>query len=175
MKVIFLILLISICSCSSKKKTLIYSSLVGGVTGSLGGALLSPDKESRGANAAVFGLVGAGVAALTGYALYKEDPRNELFDNMIRDTKKREIDDGKVDINLGAINIDATLSKKESYQVPLVDLPEKLKGKVNQQYIIKHRSKEQFINKGNKTYYIPAFEVFEHAYEKKGNDEIKEE
>ncbi len=84
MKMIILsILLMSVTSCSTMKKTLIYSSLAGGVTGATAGAILSPDVKSRGANAAVFGLLGAGLAALAGHALYKDDPRNYKLDQML--------------------------------------------------------------------------------------------
>lgn len=167
MKIILLgILILSVPSCSTIKKTLIYSSLAGGATGATAGAMLSPNKESRGANAAVFGLVGAGLAALAGYALYKDDPRNYKLDQMLMDKKKTNIpyDPNAIEIGLGNLNIDANLSKEEAYKVPVKELPEKLKGKVNRQFLIKYQSKERYVKKGNKTFYIPAFDVYEHAY-----------
>lgn len=153
-------------SCSSMKKTLIYSAMAGGATGATAGAVLSPNKESRGANAAVFGLLGAGVAALTGYALYKDDPRNYKLDNMLMDKKKSKtsFDPNEIEIGLGNLKIDANLNKKEAYKVPVKELPPQLKGKVNKQYLIKYQSKERYVKKGNKTFYIPAFNVYEHAY-----------
>lgn len=156
----------SLVSCSSMKKTIIYSSLAGGMTGATAGALLSPNKESKGANAAVFGLIGAGVAALTGYALYKDDPRNYKLDNMLMDQKKplSEINPNELEIGLGNLKIDANLNKTEAYEVPVKSLPEKLKGKVNKQYLIKYQSKERYVKKGAKTFYIPAFDIYEHAY-----------
>lgn len=165
-RILFGALILGVTSCSSMKKTLIYSSLAGGATGATAGVLLSPNVESRGANAAVFGLVGAGVAALAGYALYKDDPRNYKLDQMLMDKKKMNNphDPNAIEIGLGNLNIDANLSKKEAYQVPVKELPEKLKGKVNQQFLIKYQSKERYVKKGNKTFYIPAFDVYEHAY-----------
>lgn len=162
-KVLLILVLVSLCSCSTMKKTLIYSSLAGGMTGATAGAMLSPNKESRGANAAVFGLIGAGVAALAGYALYKDDPRNYKLKNMLRD--KKEINPNEIELGLGDIKIDANLEKKEAHPVPVTELPEQLKGKVNKQYLIKYQSKERYVKKGNKTFYIPAFEVFEHTYD----------
>lgn len=164
--IIFGILSLSFISCSSLKKTLIYSSLVGGVTGSAAGVMLSPNEESRGANAAVFGLVGAGIAAMAGYALYKDDPRNYKLEQMLIDKEKKNIsyDPNEIEIGLGNFKIDANLKKEEAYKVPLKDLPEKLKGKVNKQFLIKYQSKERYVKKGNKTFYIPAFDVYEHAY-----------
>ncbi len=161
-KVFITVLCLGLSGCSSMKKTIIYSSILGGMTGATAGALLSPDEKSRGANAAVFGLIGAGVAAMAGYALYKDDPRNYKLKNMLRDQK--ELNPNEIEIGLGDIKIDASLEKKEAYRVPVTKLPEKLRGKVNQQYLIKYQSKERYVRKGNKTFYIPAFEVFEHAY-----------
>lgn len=149
-------------SCSSLKKTMIYSSLAGGMAGATAGVMLSPNTQSRGANAAVFGLIGAGIAVLAGYALYKDDPQNYKLKNMLLDKKKLNLSD--LEINLGNLRIDANLEKKEAYPIPVKNLPPELKGKVNKQYLIKYKSKERYIRKGDKTFYIPSFEVFEHAY-----------
>ncbi len=149
-------------SCSSLKKTVVYSSLAGSIVGAAGGMALSPDEESRGANAAVFGLIGAGVAALTGYAMYKEDPRNSKLKPML-DMKNE--DPNTVDLGLDGINIEANLKPSEKFLSPKIKLPKKLEGKVKKQYLIKYEAKERYINKGSKTYYIPPFEIYEHAYD----------
>ncbi|HLE12972.1 MAG: hypothetical protein A2451_12425 [Bdellovibrionales bacterium RIFOXYC2_FULL_39_8] len=164
MKILLIVMFLT--SCSSMKKTIIYSSLIGGVAGATSGALLSPNKESQGANAAVFGLIGAGVAALTGYALYQDDPRNYQLKNMLL-SEKKEVRPDEIDIGLGNLNIQADLKKVEGYKVPLTELPEKLKGKVNKQYLIKYQSKERYVKNGNKTFYIPPFEIYEHSYDEK--------
>jgi len=141
---------------------MIYSSMAGGVAGVAGGVMLSPNKESQGANAAIFGLIGAGVAVLTGYALYQEDPRNQKLKPML----DMEPDDpNKVDLDLDGINIEANLNQSEKYLSPKIKLPKELEGKVKQQYLIKYQAKERYINKGNKTYYIPPFQIYEHAYD----------
>ena len=85
-----------VASCSNLKRTLVYSSLAGGMTGAVSGYVLSPNKEIRGANAAVFGLIGAGVAALAGSALYEDDPRNYKLKNMLRD--KKEINPNEIEL-----------------------------------------------------------------------------
>jgi hypothetical protein len=148
------------------KKTILYSALAGGMTTATAGVMLSPNKESRGANAAIFGLVGAGIAALAGVGLYKDDPRNYKLNNMLMGNKKpiREMNPNDFEISLGNLKIDASLNKKEAYKVPVKDLPEKLKGKVNKQYLIKYQSKERYVKKGSKTFYVPAFDVYEHTY-----------
>lgn len=145
------------------------------MAGATAGALLSPNKESQGANAAVFGLIGAGVAALTGYALYQDDPRNYKLKNMLLPDGK-PVNPNEVDIGLGNIKIQANLEKQEGYKVPIKDLPEALKGKVKKQYLIKYQSKEQYVNQGDKTFYIPAFEIYEHSYDEKleANNVIEE-
>jgi hypothetical protein len=160
--IITVVLCVGLASCSSIKKTIIYSSLAVAMTGATAGALLSPNEKSRGANAAVFGLIGAGVAALAGYALFQDDPRNYKLKNMLRDQKN--LNPNEIELGLGNIKIDANLEKKETHKVPVTDLPKELRGKVNQQFLIKYQSKERYVRKGNKTFYIPSFEVFEHAY-----------
>lgn len=178
MKALVLLVLVLSSSCSSLKKTIVYSALAGGMTGVAAGTLLSPDKQSKGANAAIFGLVGAGLAALSGYALYQDDPRNYKLQNMLLDPdKKAPIDPNEIELGLGPLKIDANLEKQEAYQVPIKDLPEQLKGKVNKQYLIKYQSKERYVKNGAKTFYIPAFDVYEHAYgdQPSGNTESGDE
>lgn len=157
-----LITILLISSCSTLKKTLIYSSLAGGMAGATTGVLLSPNKESQGANAAVFGLVGAGIAVLAGYALYQEDPRNQKLKPML---DMKEDDPNKVDLDLDGLNIEASLSQSEKYMSPKMKLPKELEGKIKNQYLIKYQSKERYINKGAKTFYIPPFQIYEHAYD----------
>jgi len=84
----------------------------------------------------------AGVAALTGYALYQDDPKNYKLQNMLMDeAPKAKLDPRELEIGLGDLKIDASLSKQEAYEVPVKELPEKLKGKVGKQYLIKYQSK----------------------------------
>ena len=94
-------------SCSSLKKTLVYSGAAGALTGGVAGSALSPNKESRQANALIWGLVGAGVAAGAGYLLYKEDPRNYKLKNMLGENVNES-----VEIDLGALQINAWPEKK---------------------------------------------------------------
>ena len=158
-----LIGLLFLSACSSMKKTIIYSALSGGMVGATSGALLSPDAESKGANAAIFGLVGAGVAALAGYALYQDDPRNYKLSSMLLDPPSKE-NPNELELGPPQFKINANLEKREAYQVPIKDLPEALVGKVNKQYLIKYESKEQYLKKGSRTFYVPAFDIYEHAY-----------
>lgn len=165
-----LIILLFCVSCSSFRRTMVYSSLAGGVSGATAGALLSPNQKSRGANALVFGLLGAGIAAGVGYLLYEDDPRNFKLDHMLIDPPKDQ-----VQIDLDQLKIDAKLEGQEKYAVPLKDLPEGLSDKVSQQFLIKYQSKERFIKSGNKTFYVPSFDVYEHAYENINSEEKEHE
>ncbi len=163
-KVVSIITLsILLTSCSTLKKTVVYSSLSGAMAGASAGYLLSPDKPSRGVNAAIFGLVGAGVAALAGYSLYEEDPRNKKLNHLL--DPQDAIDSGSLELDLDNLRIDANLSKEETYKTPVKELPPQLKGKIKKQYVIKYQSKERYLNKGNKTFYIPPFQIYEHSYE----------
>ena len=162
MKILCLALLFV--SCSNMKKTIIYSSLTGGLAGSATGALLSPNPESRGANMAIFGVVGAGLSAFLGYALYRDDPRNYKLGNMLTDSPPKN---NGFEIALEGLTIDANLKKQEAYRVPVRDLPERLRGKVGEQYLIKYRSRERYLRQGKKTWYVPEFEVYEYSYGEK--------
>lgn len=158
-----IVLLTLLASCSTLKKTITYSSLSGGMAGASAGLLLSPDKESRGVNAAIFGLIGAGIAALASYSLYEDDPRNKKLNHML--DEKEVLGENTLGLDLDDLKIEANLNKEEAYETPVKDLPKELKGKVKKQYVIKYQSKERYINKGNKTFYIPSFQIYEHSYE----------
>lgn len=57
-------------SCASiepKENAILWGAGVGGASGAIGGSLLSPNDESRGLNALVFGLTGAIVGAFIGF------------------------------------------------------------------------------------------------------------
>ena len=158
-----LFLCVFLTACSSLKKTVLYSSLAGGMTGAATGILVSPNKQSHKGNALIFGLAGAGLGALASYILYQDDPRNYRLSSMLTGTDKRE-GPRKLEIALGAIKIDAKLDKKEAYRIPVKKLPEKLKGKVGRPYLIKYQSKERVMRKGEKTYYLPSFDIYEYSY-----------
>lgn len=161
----FILLSLIFCSCSSMKKTLIYSSLAGGLAGTTMGIVLFPNPESRLGNALVFGGLGAGSAAFMGYLLYRDDPRNYHLKSMLLENRPQEIN-----LPLGNLNIRAVLQSEEAYKLPVKKLPPKLKGKVGKQYLIRYKAKERYIKQGGKTYYIPEFEIYEHSFEKLGGE-----
>ena len=158
-KINIVIICFFLSGCSSLKKTLIYSASSGALAGAVAGAALSPNKESRKANALVFGLVGAGVAGSIGYLLHQDDPRNYKLQNMLVEHRPQDLQ-----LDLETIKINMGLNKKEAYTVPVKELPKALMGKVGRQFVIKHESKEQYLRRGEKTYFIPSFSIYEHSY-----------
>ena len=159
-RILVMVLLLLVASCSTLRKTIIYSALSGGVAGATTGKASSPNRASDGGNVVLFGLGGAAIAAGIGYALYRDDPRNYKLKHMLL---------GKnLDLEVGDLEVHANLDQQKTYHVPLIPLPEKLKEKVGKQYLIEHRAREQFIKKGKKTFYIPSFNVFEHSYSEIG-------
>ncbi len=150
-------------SCSTLKKTIVYSSLAGGAAGAASGYVLSPNKESQGFNTAVFGIVGAAAAALIGYSMYEDDPRNKKLNHILE--KKDPLGPNTLGLDLNDLKIEAHLDQGQKYETPVKELPKELEGKVKKQYIIKYQSKERYLNKGNKTFYIPSFQIYEHAYD----------
>ena len=155
-------------SCSSLKRTIVYSSLAGGVGGVATGVAVSPNKKSRPVNMAVYGVLGAGLVALTGYWIYRDDPRNQPLAPML-DLKPS----GKLEIESDKLRISAAVTPTEIYEVPIRKLPPALVGKVGRQYLIKYRYKERYIRQGGKTWYIPDFEFYQYAYGDNGSKEEK--
>jgi hypothetical protein len=165
---ILLIITFLMVSCSTYKKTIMYSALSGGVAGGMAGAALSPDSYSRPHNTVIFATVGAVTAGLIGHLLYNEDPRNKKFDNLTLDDEEKLKWEKKnsEELNVGPVNINLELDNKEKYKIPESNLPDNLKDKVSKPYVIRHTSPEKVIkNKDGHTLYIPSFDVYEHTME----------
>lgn len=160
-KLILLITLFTIGSCSSLNKSIIYGGIAGTAIGAVAGNALSPDAESRMPNTAVWGSIGALGGAALGYLFHMDDPDNRDLPSMIlpsgepspsRDKKLNE-----------AIVIPAD-SKK--YKVETGPLPTHLKGKVKNPYIIEHVIPERVEElKNGKTITIEAHKAWEVSFE----------
>lgn len=134
-KVILLILLGSLASCSTLKKSVFYGGLVGGGIGVAGGAALSPNPESRNPNMAVWGSVGALIGAGLGYFFFQEDPENHELPSMIIPKREGEYKTGRDQ----KFEKDIVIPKdSKKYKVETGPLPEHLKGKVKKPFIIEH-------------------------------------
>ena len=167
---VLFILALTLMSCSTLKKTMITSAIVGGTIGGVGGAIFSPNKESVNKNAFVFSLLGASVAALGGYLLHDspsdQEPRKNMLLDSDKDVKKIE-DVPLLDFSPELKNIKPEINIKavKKYEVPQEKLPEELKGKVKKQYIMEYQSEPRTIQVGNKTIQIDSFKAWEASYE----------
>lgn len=126
--------LIFMSSCSSLKKSMIYSGVTFGAAGAFAGVSLSPDSYSKPHNAVILG--GLGVLLGTGLAYYfwKDDPENKDLPSMILPEN-----------NLNTENIESAkqiIIPKRSSKYHLKDLgldvPENIKNKLPKAYVIEH-------------------------------------
>ncbi len=167
---IFCVFALTLMSCSTLKKTMITSAIVGGTIGGVGGAIFSPNKESVNKNAFIFTLLGAAVAAAGGYLFHDSPNDQELRKDMILDSEKevKKIEDVPLlDFSPELKNIKPEINIKavKKYEVPQEKLPEELKGKVKKQYIMEYQSEPRTIQVGNKTIQIDSFKAWEASYE----------
>lgn len=164
-----LLLLFLLTSCSSLKRTLVTSAATGAVIGGAGGAVFSPDEQSRDKNAYLFGLLGAAAAAGVGYLLYDDPNKKKAQPPMILDEgiqNHKEVPLFDFSPELKDIRPEVTFKPVKKYEVPMVKLPKELEGKVKKQYIIEYEAQARTINIGNRTIEISPFKALEHVYEK---------
>lgn len=77
--VLSLVCLLSLVSCSSHKKQVVYSGIAGGLTTAYLSKEASPNKKSEDANMVIGFVVGAAISGLVGHYLYEDsDPTKDL-------------------------------------------------------------------------------------------------
>ena len=83
MKLLIMLIALSLMSCSTLKKSIIYPAVGGLVVGGAGGYLLSDEEKghSKQGNAAIYGAVGSLLGAGLGYLLYKDHPDNKKLNH----------------------------------------------------------------------------------------------
>lgn len=83
MKLLILVLSLTMVSCSTLKKSIIYPSVGGFALGSAGGYFLSDEDKghSKEGNALIYGVVGSAIGAGLGYLLYKDHPDNNKLNH----------------------------------------------------------------------------------------------
>ncbi len=156
-------------SCSTLKSSLLTGSITGGSLGVASGVIFSPNKESRPANALVFGVLGASLGALLTHYFYTNDPENRDLKQMILDddkTKlKKEVPLFDFNPDLKNIKPDVSFKPVKKYEVPIEKLPESLQGKVKKQFLLEYETEGKTIQYEGRTIEISPFKAWEHVYE----------
>lgn len=158
-KVLALSVLLSLCSCSSTtlSKSIGYSAGLGCVAGGAGGYALSPEGSyNKKANAATFCAVGALVSGAVGYMLYKDNPMNEHQQKSLENLSiKNEMDTG-----LNTIKVNQEFKPIGTTQLPQINLPDEVKGKMPTPKIYVQEVQEQRVNKEGNYIYIEPHKAY---------------
>lgn len=162
MKKNIFILLISLTlnSCSSIDKSMIYSGLAGAVLGGFVGRYASPDRESDKLNALMGISIGAAAGAGIGAYFFKLDPDNRNMKTMLNSNSS--FDEKEKDFEVGI-----PISEKYYTVTPdTTKVPESLKDKVKKQIIIEKIIPERIVKgEGGKSTLIPETKVIEFDYQ----------
>lgn len=155
---LILISTLTLSSCSSIEKSLIYSGLTGAILGGVVGKYVSPDKESDKFNIGVGASAGAVMGAALGAYFFNLDPDNKTF-------KMMNEKDGAPPLE--NFNIGVPLSEKLYRITPdTSNLPNHLKNRAKKQIIIEKVMPEKIIKGENgKTTVIPESKIIEYDYE----------
>jgi hypothetical protein len=157
---ILIMILLSISSCSSLRKSLVYGGLSGAAIGGFAGSSLSPDAYSRTPNALIWGGVGLAAGAALGYFFFNDDPENRELPQMILKDEKRM----KTSEDFSAPIIIPTSATK--YEVRDVELPQSLKSKIPKPSIIELTIPERIQKLDNgRTLIIEEHKATEVVYE----------
>ncbi len=162
MKPILILLILAILtSCSSLRKSMMYGGISGGVLGGTAGNMLSPNKESVSPNMVIWGGLGALIGAGLGYFFWKDDPENKELPSMLIPMSTKN--------NVSNDDFEKALvlpSSSKKYRVEKGPVPEYLKGKVNDPYVIEHvipERTEKLIN--GKSITIESHKAWEVTFE----------
>ncbi|HXH74376.1 MAG TPA: hypothetical protein VNJ08_05400 [Bacteriovoracaceae bacterium] len=160
-QIVLLIILMILTSCSSVKKSLLYGGMAGAAIGVIAGSALSPDPESKAPNMAVWGSLGLLAGAGLGYFFHMDDPENRELPSMILPSGERSTSlKGKLDEAI------VFPSESKKFKVETGPLPNHLKDKVKNPYIIEHTIPERVEEmKNGKTITIEAHKAWEVSFE----------
>jgi len=145
---------------------MITGAILGSIAGSVGGSVFSPNEEDKSKNAYMFGALGAGLGAGSGYLLYK-DPKEikREQDRLLIEDAKKNLPIFEFSEELKGIKPEVTFTPLKRYEVPVEKLPKHLKGKAKKQFVIEYETKAQTIEYGDKTIQIDPFKAYEVSYE----------
>lgn len=161
MNKILLVGIILLSSCSSLKKSMIYSGATFGTAGAFAGIALSPDSYSKPHNAAIMGGLGALLGAGLAYYFWKDDPENKNLPSMILPTGEKTQSVGREDQIIIPRN-----SNKYQLRDLGVEVPENIKSKLPKAYVIEHVIPErvQKLNDG-KSIVVDEHNAYEVSFE----------
>lgn len=161
---IFIILIpLTLTSCSSLDKSMIYSGLAGAVLGGFVGRFASPNQESDKFNAMLGVAIGAGVGAGVGAYFFRQDPDNREMKTMLNSPSEKQ---AKLD-KQKEFEIGIPISEKFYTVTPdTTKVPASLKDKVKKQIIIEKTIPERMVSgEGGKTTLIPETKIIEFDYQ----------
>lgn len=168
MKISLLLILVTLTSCSTIKKSMMSGALIGGFVGGSGGAIFSPDAMSRDKNAYLGGVLGAFTGVGLAY-LFHDEPSKKMNAPMLLDEPAqihKEVPLFDFSPELKHIRPEVNFKPMKKYEVPLEKLPPELEGKVKKQFIIEYESDARTLEIDNRTIQISPFKAWEHVYEK---------
>ena len=146
-----IIILLTITSCSTMKRSIFYGGLSGITLGVAGSAVLSPNKESIAPNMAIWGSLGALIGVGLGYFFFIDDPENRELPSMIQRNSYNNVQlknaNSMGPYDLAPIkSIEAkivTPKDSKKYKLESGPIPDHLKGKIQAPYIIEHEIPER--------------------------------
>lgn len=155
-----LIVSISLVSCSSIDKSMIYSGLAGAVIGGFVGRYASPNIDSDKFNTALGVAVGSALGAGVGAYFFKLDPDNRSMKTMLSSESIKRPNPNEYDIG--------TPVSEKYYTVnpDTKNVPANLKDKIKKQIIIEKIIPERVVKgEGGKSTLIPETKVIEYDYQ----------
>ena len=161
-KIIFLVFLLTLTSCSTFKRTALVSTLAGSLVGGIGGAVFSPTKEDTPKNAFVFSALGAAIGGGVTYAL-KESEKKPLPPMLQEplETVQKDIKEPLYEFN--GVNLTPKIELKPVGKYTLEDktLPKELQKHVPKRNLIEYYVPEKIIHHQGKTIKIESHRAFE--------------
>lgn len=133
---LMLIALILLSSCSTRKRTMIASAVSTAIIAGAGGAIFTPNEESKNANTYVFGLLGAAAGAAAGYYLYSDN--KQITGEYLNDFKNQSYEDHRNTYEFKQTN---------SYKGKGTDIPEHLKSIIPRRRVIEYETSQKLIKK----------------------------